>query len=69
MTLQAEKWEDMKPDVKALQKALEAFHAPPEPDNSYAESMHKVKSGVEALAHLITTKSEQQEEAEIFDRD
>lgn len=64
--LQAEKWEDLKPDVARLNKALEDFHTPPEPDDHYSQSMHKIKSGVEALTHHVNTRSEQQEEVELF---
>lgn len=64
--LQADKWEDLKPDVRRLNEALEAFHTPPEPDDHYSQSMNKLITGAEALTHHVNTRSEQQEEAELF---
>lgn len=67
--LQAEMWEDLKPDVKRLNDVLESFHTPPEPDDHYSQAMNKLITGAEALTHHIQTRSQQQEEAQMFNED
>lgn len=66
---QAERWDEMQPNIKALVKASEGVPAPPVPDDQWSQKMNDLRRTVEGLYEQLKTRVEMEQEADELHQD
>jgi hypothetical protein len=57
-------WAVLHKKAKSIEKYVEEFPAPPEPDDSFAEALHTIKGGVQHLIEVTGVRAEREKEYE-----